>query len=439
MSADVNRRTALGLAGALTGALAGSVATGARAQTGGDPFAITRVRAHLDVLERGGDLRTGEPGERALTEYLAAQLTAAGFEAARADVAAPFFEARAAELSWPGASVRVAPQAIVRATSPDGLEAPLALWRDESDGPRVAGAIALIQLPYARHSQVVSPLIRPRIEAAVAAGARAAVLITDGPTGETIHLNAPHERALTDIPLASLGPKPGAAALAAARAGAMGRLLIDGEGGVRTGENVWGRIERGGPLLVVSTPHSGWTHALAERGPGVASFIALAHWAARALRRHSLLFTSATAHEYDNWGAHAFLDSAAAPAPARTALWVHLGAGFAARDFHEFGGYRLAPLASADPQRLLVGSAALLPALRAAYRGLAGLETPYAAARGVAGELGEIHAAGYERVFGLLGAHRFHHIDADRLDKTDPAFIRDAALATRAAIASILR
>ena len=82
MSADVNRRTALGLAGALTGALAGSVATGARAQTGGDPFAITRVRAHLDVLERGGDLRTGEPGERALTEYLAAQLTAAGFEVA---------------------------------------------------------------------------------------------------------------------------------------------------------------------------------------------------------------------------------------------------------------------------------------------------------------------------------------------------------------------
>ena len=59
---------------------------------------------------------------------------------------------------------------------------------------------------------------------------------------------------------------------------------------------------------------------------------------------------------------------------------MHLGAAVAARDWHERGA-QLSPLPSADPQRFLLASGALLNAARAAFAGQPGLEAPDLAMR----------------------------------------------------------
>ena len=107
-----------------------------------------------------------------------------------------------------------------------------------------------------------------------------------------------------------------------------------------------------------------------------------------------------------------------------------------ARDWHEFGT-RLAPLPSVDPQRILMASPDLLPDLTTIFRGAPGLERPYPAQGGVAGELGNILAAGYPRVFGILGTHRYHHVDGDDARCVDAAQVRAVALPIRDAIARL--
>jgi hypothetical protein len=101
-----------------------------------------------------------------------------------------------------------------------------------------------------------------------------------------------------------------------------------------------------------------------------------------------------------------------APKPADIALWVHLGANLAARDWHETGR-GLLPLPSADPQRFLMASQDLIPAARSAFAGLPGFESPYPLAAEAQGELKEIRAAGYARAVGIFGAHRYHHTRLD--------------------------
>src|SRR3546814_18340199 len=69
---------------------------------------------------------------------------------------------------------------------------------------------------------------------------------------------------------------------------------------------------------------------------------------------HDLAFLCNSGHEYENLGAEEAL-KAAAPKPAETHFWLHLGANVAARDWHE-GLFGLAPLAGVDSQRYLVVS-----------------------------------------------------------------------------------
>lgn len=416
---------------------------------GATPAAMAGLPAHaqdnsalisqcLALLDGQTHLRTGSAGDLGAADHVRATLGAAGFRISSQRIDAPAFEARRAALVWAEGEVAVEPQPIVRTTGAGGVRGALRLWRDASDTPMMADAIALVMLPNGRHSQLLSEPTRSILAQVAGAAPRGIVLVTNGPTGETILLNAPIDgAALPPIPIAVLGPKPGAAALGVARAGGEATLIIDGDVRSVRSPNIWGVIERDAPYVVVSTPRTAWTKAVAERGPGLAAFNALAAWAPEALPAHSLMFVSTTAHEYDNAGSHLFFERHAPP-PDRVALWLHLGAGFAARDFHEIGRFALAPLPSPDPQRFLLGSDALVPMLRHAFAGQIGLEAAYPASAGAAGELSEVLARGYAPAFGLFAAHRYHHVAQDRLDKTDPVWIQAAIDALKTALTHAL-
>lgn len=395
------------------------------------PFSIEAIKADLLALDAVEHLRSGDAGERAISARTAGRLAALGYDVAEQLFEVPYFTAKTSALRWEGGEAEVFAQHIVTPTGPAGVEAPLRLWRLGDDPARLAGAIALVLLPYARHSQLIAKPSRESLDAALAGKPAAVVLITNGPTGETIMLNAPYAAPYAPVPIAVLGPKPGAAAIEAARLSVAGRLILDGESGRRPSHNLIARRTGPGKSLVVSTPRTAWTPAVAERGPGFAAFLAIAAWATGALPGRDLIFVQTTAHEYDNAGGLHFLESDLAPKPEDVFLWLHLGAGFAGRAHHEFGEFAVNPLSSVDAQRFLIGSDDLIPLLAREFAGQPGLENPYPESRGAVGELAEVFAKGYKPAFGMLAAHLRHHLMSDRIAMTDPEWVRMAAIAAR--------
>ena len=87
----------------------------------------------------------------------------------------------------------------------------------------------------------------------------------------------------------------------------------------------------------------------------------------------------------------------------------------------------------------LAASPDLLDACRAAFSGQPGIEAPREFNASVAGELASLRTAGYTRVMGIFGSHRFHHTRADNLRCTSPALARQAATSFQTVITQALR
>ncbi len=368
----------------------------------------------LDRYIGFGVKASGGSGDNASGAWIEEQLRRAGYAVTRQPFDTPFFDMGRADLSTGSTTAPVIPQAIVIPTGDDGVTGKL-VRVDPIAGASaaLAGAIALIDLPHNRWSSALAKPVMDTVRTALAGGAVAAVMVTNGPTRKAIALNADGKAPTFDKPVAVLAPDKAAPFLVAAAKGASATLRVAGTGGRRPAFNLIGRMDRGkGRWVVLSTPRSGWFTCAGERGPGIATWLALARWAPAALPDHNLALLCNSGHEYEYLGAEKALD-AGAPPPASTAFWLHLGANVAARDWQEMGGGMLLPLPSADPQRFLVTSPALVDPARRAFAGQPGLESPYPAGQGSAGELTNILAAGYGTVAGIFGAHRFHHVAGD--------------------------
>lgn len=389
--------------------LAGGLAlTAAKPLTAGE---VASIDADLRRYIGFGSKQAGGAGDIACGDWLASELERAGYAVERQDVSTPYFTPSRAGLVCGGVKASVWPQPIVIPTDPAGVSGRLVYVdpRGRAHGD-LAGAIALVDLPAQRWSTALAKPIREPVAAAFAAGAKAAVIVTNGPTNKIIALNADGRKPMFAGPVALLAPEDAAPFAAAAAKGDAATLFIIGEGGRRPAFNLVGRIDRGrGRWLAVSTPRSGWFTCAAERGPGVAVWLHLARWAARAVRDHDLAFVCNSGHEYEYLGASEAL-AAIAPKPEHTRFWLHLGANVCARDWHEGTGK---PLPSVDPQRFLAIDPALLPLARETFAGLVGYEAPYSSAELAAGELTEIIAAGYTPAAGTFGIHRFHHVSDD--------------------------
>ncbi|RYY24582.1 MAG: twin-arginine translocation signal domain-containing protein [Sphingomonadales bacterium] len=408
--------------------LAGSAALPAAAAAGTFPAdQESCVAADLEKYIGFGSKQAGGPGDIAAGTWLAAELEQLGFKIERQDVSTPFFTSQRCELVCGTATAAVWPQPIVTPTPPEGMTGPLVRVNaaGKADAPPT-GAIALVDLPYGRWSTAMAKPIREPITAAFAAGAKAVVAITNGPSGKVIALNADGRKPMFAGPVALLAPKDAAPFLDGALRKAEATLHLLGEGGRRPASNFIGRIDRGkSRWLVVSTPRSGWYICAGERGGGIAAWLWLARWGSKALKDFNLAFVCNTGHEYENLGAAEALE-ATAPKPADTHFWLHLGANVASRDWHDIGGQ---PLPGIDAQRYLSVSPALLPLARQIFAGHPGYEAPYSTEKLTAGELTEIVAAGYQNVAGVFGIHRFHHVADDDSRCVNPASVSATCVA----------
>ncbi len=392
------------------------------------------LRRYVDL----GIKQAGGEGDNACGAWLAAELEHAGFAVERQYFSVPYFDPGRCELSCGAARATVWPQPIVVPTPVGGVAGPIV--RVDADGNAaapLAGALALVDLPHGRWSTALAPRIRGPIDAAFAAGARAVIAVTNGPTGQVIALNTDGRRPLFTGPVALLAPDDAAPLLAAAARGEHAVLHLTGRGGRRPAFNLVGRLDRGlGRWLVVSTPRSGWFACAGERGGGIAAWLALLRWASQAVRDHDLAFICNSGHEYEYLGAEEML-ATAVPRPEATAFWLHLGANLASRDWHEGLGQAL-PLPGADSQRYLAISPSHLTAARASFAGLAGLEAPYSSEALSAGELTNILRAGYAPAAGIFGLHRYHHVAGDDMSCLSAEQVARAIAACRQLVQNVL-
>lgn len=434
---DASRRAFLG-ASAMVPLAATAASAQTNGQTGAPPSDPTTIEADLLRYVGFGDKRAGGEGDNACGDWLAAELELAGYVVERQTFEAPYFEASRSELICGEAKVGVHPQPIVRTTGADGVAGPMVRvdGAGRFAGP-MEGAIALVDLAFARWSSLMSRAIRGPVEAAFAAGAVAAVIITNGPTGKVIALNADGREPMFAGPIALLAPDEAGPFLAGAMQSSEARLIIQGEGGRRPAFNLVGRLDRGrAQWLAVSTPRSGWTVCAAERGPGVAAWLDVARWAPSALPDHDLAFICNTGHEYEYLGAAEAMH-AIAPAVEATRFWLHIGANVAARDWHELPG-SWSPLPNVDPQRVLSISPELLALAREIFAGQIGYEAPVSSAVLSAGELDEVIRAGYTPAAGVFGIHRYHHVAGDDERCLNPAGTAAAAAGFRRLIQAVV-
>ncbi len=397
---SASRRAVLGAPAVLFAASA------AGAETPGSDAEAQRI---LERYQAFGDKAAGGPGDTASGEWLEGELNGLGFTCRRQTYDVPTFEGEAT-LTSGTARAGLIPQAIVAPTSDAGLSGPLYV----AGSGRGGQGIALLILPYARWSTAVGQIAR-RVQAVLDGGASAVVIVTTGPTGEALALNAPVDKPLFDKPVAVMAPKDAEPFLQAAIRGEVATLRVAGRSFRRPAFNVTATLDLGAAsTLVISTPRSGWFGCAGERGSGMAAWLMLVRWAASARLPVNIALVATSGHEYENEGGERFIHELA-PGPDKTALWVHLGANVAARDWHERGTV-LSPLPGADSQRYLLASPSLVTSARVAFDGQPGLEQVYPADPALAaGELGNVLRAGYSPAIGIFGSHRFHHARADDL------------------------
>ena len=402
-----------------------------------DLDAVTRrLRADLERHASFGDKFSAGPGDNATAEWVADRLRQSGYRVEESSFPAPFFVKRGARLAIGAANAEVVPQAPVVPTGARGVRARLALVMGE--GPEVgdvAGRIALVVAPFARHAALFAERgIGRAVTEAARRGAVAVVIVTTGPSGEAVALNAP-EQPFVSVPTAVLAPKLAAPFVAAARDGNEATLVLDGDATHRPCSNIVGRAERGDRWLGISTPRSGWYGCVAERGTGTAAFLELADWVLHRFPDLSVFVMNTGGHEYFFAGSHRVLGQG--PPPAQTLCWAHIGATLAARDAEERNG-RWVMLDTADPQRTLMASDSVREDAARAFTGLSGLEKAVAI-RAQAGELSAFTDRGYTKAFAVIGQHRWFHTVDDTLQCVDARLLAPVLRAHQRAVEAIVR
>ena len=394
-----------------------------------------RLRADLERHASFGDKFSGGPGDVATAGWIANRLSGYGYRVRETEFEAPFFVRRFARLAAGSTVSTVLPQAPVVPTGSSGITASMILVEAGANAVPgdLRGKIVLVIAPFGRHAALGTSGLGKTVKELAQAGGRVIVLITTGPTGEAVALNAPEEP-FVPIPMAILAPKDAAPFVAAARTGAMATLTLDGEATHRPCRNIVATIERGERWIGLSTPRTGWFGCVGERGTGTAVFLELASWLAGVFPSLSVFAMNSGGHEYNFAGSHRILSMA--PPPEKTAVWAHIGATLATRDAVESQG-RLVMLDAADPQRSLMATDRAREAAAEAFRGLSGLERPTAVRPG-AGELSAFTDRGYAAAFAVLGVHRWFHTREDTLERVDAALLEPVLRAHQRAIEIIV-
>lgn len=371
------------------------------------------LQAHLDTLDRAAPHRAGGAGDKASRDLAIETLTAAGYDVSVQTVPIRQWIHERAILDVDGQPLEGFPLW----WPPEGEPDRRAKGRLSPAAKAVAGEIALLSVP----PQVEPGLkkkTRRQLQNALDRDVAGVILLTETPSGEAFAFNTRSPRpGYFDVPVLILGSAHEAALATAMAEGVPVTLTLDGHYEDLETWNIIGRMDRSGERTVaVSTTRTGWYTSLAERGPGIALFLELSKWAATT-GDADLLFVATGGHELGHIGMDHFLESAAAPAPDATALWVHLGASIAA--YQEAAS----PHQNTD-SRWIIYSADRMWRVRRLFGDMGYHQSP--GFLSTFGEAADIKKAGYKSFIAFAGAHDRFHLPGDRQDTTSGEIVKPA-------------
>ncbi len=398
-----------------------------RAQPGPFPDPFNGDTLYSDVVKftSFGIHRTGTPGDTATSEWLGNELRSYGYGVRYLDFAVTqFFPDRV--------SVQAGDKRLVAFPVWWVSAQPVSVQGVLADGRTLSAAdeknkIVLLRFNGGDHIEEAD---RKRINQLAAGGVRGIIIIRESITGEMVAANTSKDSVAWPLPVVIIASKDSSALQG--RLGKEVGISISGQFAPVKARNVYGTIGTGNRYVVISTPISGWFTCGGERGPGIATWLALAKWAADAKLPYTFIFTANSGHELFGIGAHAFLDRAAPPAEL-TALWVHLGAGIATLNWNQTST-GLQKGGTVDSARIIVYTPSTVIPFQTAFKNISAIKREVNGEP--VGELVYVAQRGYRNYAGAANAHQtYFHTPVDDAAMTSAPLLREIALAFKNFIA----
>ncbi|MCY3840642.1 MAG: M28 family peptidase [Gammaproteobacteria bacterium] len=353
------------------------------------------IAADIEAWDAIDDHRTGTAGDRQTSDWLAGRVKSAGSEPRRDDFALSRWVLKRCALDVDGTVVEGVPLFDGGTTGPEGVVGGLGLL-GESRGAAGIGVGAFGNAAGA--TGALAAFRRTNDYRAIVAVSK----MDERVTGLALQ-NADRFSEPFGPPVLQVATEHEKWLHEASSAGAVGRLTAHVSLESATGSNVYCRVRGRDPALApltVVTPKSAWWVCTAERGGGIAVWLALLrHFAANRPAR-DVVFIATTGHELGHLGLDHFLATKDTP-PSHG--WIHLGANFAAVDSR-------IRLQASDAELMDMAQRTL-----STHGVTVSSTTPLGSRPG--GEARNIHDLG-ERYVSLLGSNRWFHHPDDRWPTT---------------------
>lgn len=398
-----------------------------------DPLSGYRLFADVEYYCALGDHRTATECDFKTSQWIADELSRAGFTTRFHTFRVRQFFLRGARLEIAGSDLECFPLWPPRATSRPVIAK---LARIGAAPSETRGRIVLVRL-----QKLGGDTVAPRspaaeiVTAAINSGAAGVIAVTEGPTGEIIAMNAFGNLPRWPVPVFLVAPRDLSRLEGAARSGDDVSMFIDGNADdAASARNVIAMLPatekapEGRKLMIVSTPISGWFRCGAERGPGVAILLELARFVAARKRKCDWLFLGHSGHELGFAGMRAYLRDEPPPRD-RVKCWMLFGAAVAAYEWQQGAG-GLRRLDRVDARRRLYASQDLLSIARDAFQRIPCIG-PLTDQAGGAQRL--LIENSYSRM-GLSLGNFFHHLKSDVPAMTSPALLEPLARASAMAL-----
>lgn len=407
MRAPISSRRSF-LVGSAAAGSAGLFPSSVLAECGVDPLSGRALYRDVETFTALGVHRTASTGDNATTDWLKWKFENFGYQVDTPKFSFDLVEPKQCRVSSGTAVFEGFPAWPVVTTPNEGVTAPLA----NADSSALVGKIAVMSPAYRPGSSLTIPGFGDEVMRCVARGAIGVVLVTEGPTGGIIALNAHPEKFHWNVPVILVAGRDGDALRRLAARGDQATVILSAATtpNAQAG-NVIARRRGQGKTVVISTPKSGWFTCAGERGSGIAMFLALAQTLALNTTR-DLMFVATTGHEIEGAGGEHFLRDHA-PKPAEVALWLHIGANIAS-NVVRVQSDRVVREATVHAQRGVLTSPELLSRARQAFAGQPGYSQPIDSSSDRAvGEVLIYRREGYSPLIGIVGGHPLHHTRLD--------------------------
>ena len=422
---------------------AGGFAGGVLAASKPAPLSAPSLLASVRRYASQPDHLSGTPRSYAVTAWIATQLRSDGLQTGSQAFAFDRFLPVKVSLSVGSRGLRaaaIAPLFYSGRTGSAGLRAPLADGGTGTFDPAtVRGKIVVVSISYLENALAVG--LPAAIEAATKDGAKALVVVSQGPADYPRWEDVDARGGTGHLPVLIVGKRTGQQVIEAAKAGSSARLILEARVGTACDRDVWGELpgRNAARHVIIGTPASSYVPAASERGSGIAVLLDLArHYARlpRSKRPETLVFVATTGHEIGFLGLPALIE--ARPTWFKSAdAYVHLGASIGSPEMTERpdGGIDVMPVP--DPSGSLYDSEnPLLAGVPAMFARAGASLTSTQPHVHITGEQAYAYHAGVPLV-SFSGASLFFHTAGDLPNRISPSLLPAEALGFERAIDTI--